>query len=594
MKIKKYVSPSFVLTVVFVLSIFTLFFIGSISFKQIRTMSETQKAITHSLDVRVELERLFSELKDAESAHRGYLLTHDERYLEPYNYSHVHINKSLLSIKKLTQSNQKRKAEFDTLYVMINERFRVFRDNINQSKRFRNDSPEFKEQIWKGKLVMDRIRLQINQIVESENKILEAQQKAHEDEITFTPFTSSFLVIFSIIVFLLTFLKLKNNVKRMRLLNQSLKHVNETFAYAENIGEICHWEYDLKSKKLTFSDNRFKLLACEIDSFEPTVKNFLKFVHPQDRRRVNDCFVKSLNQTPFIIQYKVIRADRKGRVFRTISKLVTDSSGRETIIGIDCDITSQHRNTVKLEQKNKELASTNSELSSFNHIVSHDLQEPMRKIQMFISRIDENDLKLISDNSRSYLLRIQSSANRAQKLIDDLLVYSRLNRNEKQPENTNLNELLENAKTDLAQVIEEKHATFLSDKLPTIRVTPYQIQQLFVNLISNSIKYAREDVKPEINITYQIVDAKDVAKLKKQSGRKYHEIAFSDNGIGFEPEYESKIFVLFHRLHDKEKYSGTGIGLAICKKMAESHDGFIFAEGNPGSGATFRLYLPVL
>lgn len=592
MKIRKYFSPSVLLTVAFVLSVFLLFFIASISFKQIKTLYETQKAITHSLDVRVELEHLFSELKDAESAHRGYLITGDERYLEPYNYSHVRINKSLLSIKELTRDNNLRKAEFDTLYVMINERFRVFRDNLNQNKRFKTLSPELKEGLWNGKLVMDRIRVQINQIIESEDAILEAKQKEHEDEITFTPLASSFLVVFSIFIFLLTFITLKNNLKRLRLLNQSLKHVNETFIYAEDIGEICHWQFDVKSKKLTFSDNRFKLLGCEIGSFEPTVKRFLHFVHPQDRKRAADCFVKSLNQTPFSIQYKVIRADRKVRVFKTTSKLLRDKEGREIIIGIDCDVTSQHRSTVKLEQKNKELRSTNSELSSFNHIVSHDLQEPMRKIQMFISRIDDKDLENVSENSRSYLMRIQSSANRAQKLIDDLLVYSRLNRNDKSPELTDLNVLLDNAKVDLAQAIEEKQALIISDKLPTIRVTPYQIQQLFVNLISNSVKYARQGALPEISVTYGTVDAKDVPKLKKPAGRIYHEIVFSDNGIGFEPEYESRIFVLFHRLHDKDNYSGTGIGLAICKKMAESHDGFIFATGNPGNGATFRLYLP--
>jgi signal transduction histidine kinase len=216
----------------------------------------------------------------------------------------------------------------------------------------------------------------------------------------------------------------------------------------------------------------------------------------------------------------------------------------------------------------------------------------MRKIQMFISRIDEKDLENVSETSRSYLFRIQSSANRAQKLIDDLLVYTRLNRNDKRPELTDLNELLNNAKVDMAQAIEEKQALIVSDKLPTIKVTPYQIEQLFVNLISNSIKYARENVRPEIGIIYSLVDASEIPDSKKPAGKKFHKIAFSDNGIGFEPEYKNRIFVLFNRLHDKEQYSGTGIGLAICKKMAESHGGYIFADGRPGQGATFTLYLP--
>jgi signal transduction histidine kinase/CHASE3 domain sensor protein len=593
MKLRKYFPPSMLLTVAFVLSVFLLFFIASISFKQIKTLSETQAAITHSLDVRVDLERLFSELKDAESAHRGYLITNDPRYLEPYDYSHVSINKSLLDIKNLTRNDSRRRREFDTLSVLINRRFSDFRDNIIQKRRNRISSKAFRNQMWKGKQIMDSIRAQINKIIASEDEILQRQQKEHENEITFTPFTSSFLVIFSIIIFLLTFLTLKQNVKKMKSLNHSLLLVNETFNYAENIGEICHWQFDIKSGQLVFSDNHYTMLGYQSQAFEPSIKGFLKFVHPSDRKKVGDCFVKDKNTEPLTSYYKVIRADKKVRYFKTISKLTTDSEGNEIIIGIDCDVTGQQRSTLKLEEKNKELLSSNSELSSFNHIVSHDLQEPLRKIQMFISRINEHDLEKISEESQSYLSRIRLSANRAQKLIDDLLMYSRLNKNGKKPELTDLNLLLENARLDMAQAIEEKKATIISGKLPVLRVIPYQIQQLFVNLVSNSIKYAKENVKPKIEISHAVVDAKDAPELKKPAGKKYHLLTFTDNGIGFETEYETRIFVLFHRLHDKEKYSGTGIGLAICKKMAENHDGFIFAQGQPGVGASFKLYLPV-
>ncbi|NUY79437.1 CHASE3 domain-containing protein [Flavobacterium sp. MAH-1] len=592
MKLRKYFSPSLLLTVAFVLSVFLLFFIASISFKQIKTMSETQQSITHSLDVRVDLERLFSELKDAESANRAYLLTGDERYLQPYDYSHVSINKSLIAISRKIGLDKKRKDEFEELYRMINERFKAFRDSRIQGKKYKPHDPEFLAEMWRGKLIMDKIRMQINRIVEKEGVILSAQQAEHEDEITFTPFTSSFLVIFSIAIFVITFFTLKSNLKHLSSLNQKLKLTNRTFENAERIGQTAHWQYDTKKRELVLSDNRYRLLAADIGGFPSDVETFLKFVHPSDRKKVEECFDKSRNLSAMTVNYRVIRADKKTRYFSTTSQLMQTRNGSEIIIGIDRDVTSQHRSTIKLEQKNDELRSTNSELSSFNHIVSHDLQEPMRKIQMFISRIDEKDLENVSETSRSYLFRIQSSANRAQKLIDDLLVYTRLNRNDKRPELTDLNELLNNAKVDMAQAIEEKQALIVSDKLPTIKVTPYQIEQLFVNLISNSIKYARENVRPEIGIIYSLVDASEIPDSKKPAGKKFHKIAFSDNGIGFEPEYKNRIFVLFNRLHDKEQYSGTGIGLAICKKMAESHGGYIFADGRPGQGATFTLYLP--
>ncbi|RYZ86946.1 MAG: hypothetical protein EOP06_13570, partial [Proteobacteria bacterium] len=315
MKIRKYVSPPLILTVAFVLSVFLLFFMASLSFKQINTLNKSQKAITHSLDVRVELERLFSELKDAESAHRGYILSGDERYLEPYNYSHVSINKSLLSIKKLTNDNRERKAEFDTLYVMINERFKSFREDLSQMRRTSTSSVEFRNKMWDGKRVMDKIRVQINKITASEDKILQQLEREYESQVMFTPLTSSFLVIFSIAVFLLTFLTLKNNLKRMRGLNRSLMVMNETFKYAEDIGEISHWQYDLSSKKMSFSDNKFRLLGSEVNAFEPTVETFKSFVHPSDGRRVNDCFIKLLNETPLRTQYRVTRKDKKSRIF---------------------------------------------------------------------------------------------------------------------------------------------------------------------------------------------------------------------------------------------------------------------------------------
>jgi len=592
MNFRKLASPSLLLTVAFVISVFLLFFIASISFKQISNLSRTQESITYSLNIRVDLERLFSELKDVESANRAFLMTQDERYIEPYRYSHVKINKSLLAIGRKIGQNPERQKEFDTLSRLINDRFEALRDNRIQGKKYRSDDPRFLDVMWKGKVVMDQIRAHINTIISFENEILRKQQADHADEITFTPFTSSFLVIFSIAVFVLTFVTLKSNLKKTGLLYQKLRLTNKTFENAERIGHIGHWQYDLEKKELSLSDNRYRLLACEPAEFAPEIETFLKYVHNQDRRRVAECFVREKNLDPMTVNYRVVRSDRKIRFFSTTSQLIRTKDGREIIIGIDRDVTAQHRSTAKLEQKNNELRMTNSELSSFNHIVSHDLQEPMRKIQMFISRIDEKDLDKVSENSRSYLMRIQSSANRAQKLIDDLLVYTRLNRNDKKPEPCDLNELLENAKIDMAQAIEEKQAVITSDTLPSIKVTPYQIQQLFVNLISNSIKYAREDVRPEISIKYGLIDASKIAEINKAPGKKFHKITFTDNGIGFEPEYEKRIFVLFNRLHDKEKYSGTGIGLAICKKMAESHGGYIFAKGIPGKGAIFSVYLP--
>jgi len=178
-------------------------------------------------------------------------------------------------------------------------------------------------------------------------------------------------------------------------------------------------------------------------------------------------------------------------------------------------------------------------------------------------------------------------------LINDLLQYSKANRSEKNLAPTNLNEVLSNSLMELSQNIEDKKAVINYSELPIINGIHFQMQQLFSNLLSNSLKYSKEDSTPIIDISYAEIIAKTETILKDKSLKKYYKINFTDNGIGFEQEYAEKIFLLFNRLHGKTEYQGTGVGLAICKKIVENHKGYIFANSKSGEGATFTIYLPV-
>ncbi len=155
-----------------------------------------------------------------------------------------------------------------------------------------------------------------------------------------------------------------------------------------------------------------------------------------------------------------------------------------------------------------------------------------------------------------------------------------------------LNILLESAKHDLIEIISEKKARIKSDSIPEMKVIPFQIKQLFFNLLSNSLKYSRENTVPIITITYSKTIASDVPNIKHSKYKDYHTITVKDNGIGFEQEYAQNIFVLFNRLHSKNEYSGTGIGLSICKKIVENHNGLITAESDPAIGSIFTVYIP--
>jgi PAS domain S-box-containing protein len=247
----------------------------------------------------------------------------------------------------------------------------------------------------------------------------------------------------------------------------------------------------------------------------------------------------------------------------------------------------------QLEQKNRELERSNSELSSFSYVASHDLQEPLRKIQAFGNLIQQRDVANLSDTSKDYFERMVKAAVRMQNLIDSLLEFSRTTTVRQNFENTDLNALLDEVKKELGHRIEEKNALIESSHLPTLTVIPFQFKQLLSNLISNSLKYAREGITPVVEIKARYVKAKELNEKNALPGKDYFQFSVADNGIGFEQEYAEKVFELFHRLHGRHEYTGSGIGLAICKKIVENHHGFMRAESEPGMGATFYFFIPV-
>ncbi|WP_051315276.1 PAS domain-containing sensor histidine kinase [Algoriphagus terrigena] len=249
--------------------------------------------------------------------------------------------------------------------------------------------------------------------------------------------------------------------------------------------------------------------------------------------------------------------------------------------------------TIELEEKNSELQRMNKELQSFAYISSHDLQEPLRKIQTFASRIVEKEYENLSDKGRELFNRMQRSAEQMQALINDLLAYSRTNTAEHIYQKVNLGSVVDKIKQDLQEELEEKRAQITVENPVEVNVIDFQFQQLFYNLISNSIKFSHPDRPLRIGIITNKLSGESLSTRNLPRDRDYWHIAVSDNGIGFESEYSERIFELFQRLHGKSEFKGTGIGLSIVKKIAENHNGMITATGEAGQGATFDIYLPV-
>lgn len=248
--------------------------------------------------------------------------------------------------------------------------------------------------------------------------------------------------------------------------------------------------------------------------------------------------------------------------------------------------------TENLVSANAELAKKNLELQQFAYIASHDLKEPLRKIQIFGNLIKD---KIITPGEKSelYVQKVIHSADRMSALVNDVLAYSAIDI-PKKFEPVDLNKVLHEIINDFEILIEEKNAVISKNNLPVIEMIPIQARQLLQNLVANAIKFSRDGVNPMIAVNAELIEEKDWnAQPVDVSRAKYCIITVKDNGIGFQDEYSDKIFSIFQRLHSSDAFEGTGIGLAIAKKITETHKGFITAKSEPGKGSAFSVLLPL-
>ena len=245
------------------------------------------------------------------------------------------------------------------------------------------------------------------------------------------------------------------------------------------------------------------------------------------------------------------------------------------------------------EKRSAELLLINKELQSFTYVASHDLQEPLRKINFFAERILDTEFQNLTDTGRDYFKRMQSAAIRMRQLIEDLLSFSRINIIDRKMELTDLSLIVQEVEEELRESAENKHIIINVKSSCEVNVIVFQFRQLLHNLLGNSLKFAQQDVIPSITINSHIAIGKNLNNEELIAENSYCHISIKDNGIGFEPEYSKRIFEVFQKLHSRELYKGTGIGLAIVKKIVDNHNGIITATSELGEGALFDIYLPL-
>jgi PAS domain S-box-containing protein len=376
-------------------------------------------------------------------------------------------------------------------------------------------------------------------------------------------------------------------------IQNKINNLNQTFNFAEQTSFIGSFRYNFSTGEFSNSDNLYRLLGCTPGEFEPIYDNFKAFIHPEDLENVL-AEIQLLDETSSSIDYlfRVIKKDGSVIHVRNTGIFITEHKER-IYIGALQDITVQHNKELQLLEQNTTLEKMNNELASFSYIASHDLQEPLRKIRMFTRRLMEKEVAALSNDGVEYFNRIDNAATRMQQLIDDLLSYSRTNTVQAHFELVSIDKLLEEVTDNLKEKILQTNTIIEYAELETAWVIPFQFQQLFTNLITNSIKFTHKGIAPHILISHKIITGSKNGYPAGLRNEKYHVYNITDNGIGFESQYSEQIFGLFQRLHGRNEFEGTGIGLAICKKIIENHNGIITATSKLDAGATFNIYVPV-
>ncbi len=460
----------------------TFFTVSAIlAYRSIDVITTNNVSINNTLQTINLIKDLNRELAAAESSQRGYLLTEDPDYLQPYHQTLIVVDDLLSKLGESTTELSQQKIRFESLYAYV-------RSKINEMQR----------------LVIltnrDEIRAAIRQV------------------------------------------KTDEGIELMRAISQLLAEMErEEFLLLE------------KNKVVAAENREFILMAL-------LLANGIGLI---------------LSLGVFYIWYR-----NANKVAELNSALALANAELEEKVGV---------RTQALLQYSEELQRSNRELEEFAFVASHDLQEPLRKIRAFGDRLQQKFSNELGETGSDYVLRMQAASGRMSALIDDLLSFSRVTTKQRPFVSVDLNEVMHRVLDDLDYAIEENNARIHIDPLPIIDADPSQMAQVFMNLIANSLKFHLPDVRPIVTVTCEV----NVTSPLVEDNRTWCCLRFSDQGIGFEAQYAERVFSLFQRLHGRDEYSGTGIGLALCRKIIERHSGTITAYSAPNEGAVFTIYLPV-
>lgn len=364
-------------------------------------------------------------------------------------------------------------------------------------------------------------------------------------------------------------------------LEQNLENSEKRFHLAVQGTTAGIWDWlDIEGDKQWWSPRFLQLLGYEPGEIEPSLETFSSLLHPDDNEMTFKMVDRHFKRkTPFLVEYRLKTKSGKFRWFLGSGQATWDDAGNpDRMVGTIIDIHSRKMAEEAEIQHARDLADKNKELEEFTYVASHDLQEPVRTISSFVELFRETYSDQLDEEGLKWLDFMQGASERSQRLIIDLLEYSRIGK-ARELKKINLNQLIKDVTTDLQARIQSTNATVESEELPEIMGFETELRLLFQNLVGNGIKFKKPDENPFIKVSYSKVDG-------------FHQLTVSDNGIGIEEKYFDKVFVIFRRLHGKSEYEGTGIGLAHCKKVVDLHQGKIWVTSTFGQGTSFHFTIP--
>lgn len=553
-------------------------------------LNENSAALVHSMNVLESIEELLSLMKDTEVGTRGYIITGDSSYLRPFLVAKDALPLKLNELKLLTEDNPVQQALLDSINRLIEKKIesQTFVVHLKSSNNFRFGSEDV---MLESKSAMDAIRSLCFKMKVEESNLRKIRDDEVQDSIALTKVISSIFSVAAITIMVIALVSILLELRSRKKIQESLRSVLEATQHGIMSFRAVRDPVNFEIVDFEFiQSNKGGAELVNVPSTELIGKRLLTVFPGNIEEGLFDAYkTVTENDTVFKTEkyYKHETIDKWLRI-------VAVKLGDGFTVTFE-DISTEKQYEIQLENTIQELKRSNNELEQFAFVASHDLQEPLRKIQSFGDRLKIKSQDELRAESLIYVDKMLSAANRMSNLIFDLLSFSRLAKNNEILQETDLNKVMKEVLNDLEVVIQQKNAAISYPPLPVIDAIYSQMYQLFFNLIGNALKFSKEGETPIINISVDNIfkERPDMQVPKSILKEPFIKIQITDNGIGLDNKYSERIFEIFQRLHGRSEYQGTGIGLAICKRIVANHKGHIFANGIPGKGTTFTVELPL-